>query len=231
MKISVIVRTYNEQENLPLFIDSYIDWVDHILISDDWSENVEYLFDLPKKVWVSFYTGTRIEREQITRAKQHTQLNGLIRWAEHIGSDWIIMDDCDSIPNVHLIQNGKEIMKSCEKDFIYAIRLYLYKNDGWFPKLSKPNGEWAHGIWAWKANKEFRFIDNDDGPQKFDRPDEDNILKLDCPYALIHSPWKNDQVIAEKRFRYTQIYGKEYSNFDPIKIGGALQPLPEWVNK
>ena len=68
MKIIVIVRTYNVQKNLPKFIDAYIDWVDYILVQDDWSEDWEYLYNLPKKVLVSFYTGERFEREVISRA-------------------------------------------------------------------------------------------------------------------------------------------------------------------
>lgn len=77
MKIVVIVRTYNEEKNLPDFITAY-DWADCILVQDDWSDNPDYLFDLPKNVRVSFYTGERIVRDELTRAKQDVQLNSMI---------------------------------------------------------------------------------------------------------------------------------------------------------
>jgi len=231
MKIAVIVRTYNEQKNLPKFIEAYIDWVDYILVQDDWSEDWEYLQDLPKKVLVSFYTGERIERDKITRAKQDIQLNSLIQWAEHIKADWIIHDDCDCVPNYHLIRGGRHILENCDKDFVYATRLYLYKDQGHFPELAKHEGEWVHSLWAWKANKGFEFLENGDNGQKAMPVKKKDKFEIGIPpYCLLHSPWPDDATIAEKRFRYSQIYGDQYENFDPLKFGGELEELPEWVN-
>ena len=232
MKITVIIRTYNEQENLPKFIEAYIDWVDLILVQDDWSEDVDYLFDLPKKVRVSFYTGERIERDKITRAKQDIQLNGLIQWAEHLESDWIIMDDCDCLPNKHLRLGGRHILENCDRDYVYVPRLYLYKDQGHFPKLVKPNGDWAYSLWAWKARKGFEFLENGDNGQKAMKVNEKDRYEVGVPpYCLLHDPWPNDTVIAEKRFRYSQIYGDEYKEFDPLKFGGKIEPLDEWMEK
>ena len=229
MKIVVVVRTYNEQENLPKFIDSYIDWVDLILVQDDWSEDQEYLYDLPRKVLVSHYSGERIERKNITRAKQDVQLNSLIRWAEHLRADWIIMDDCDSVPNIHLQEDGRSILEGCKQDFVYTTRFYLYKDHGYFPEMSNHNGNLVPSILAWKAHKGFNFINNVDNSQKFTLPDSEQIRKLEIPYILLHSPWSSDKIIEEKRMRYTEIYGEQYATFDPLSFGGELELLPEWI--
>lgn len=231
MIITAIVRTHNEKRNLEPFVAAYHDWVDHILIQDDESDDYQYIYDVLdkySKTLVDIYDGERIERGEISRAKQHIQLNELIEWAESLGSDWIIMDDCDSVPNADLREQGKEILTQCLVDFVYVSRLYLYKDEGYFPKMSMPNGEWAQGLWAWKANKDFRFLDRGDKPQGFKRPKPDNILRLLPPYILIHKPWPTDDVIAEKRIRYTAIYGKDYEKFDPKESSGKLEPLPEW---
>lgn len=230
MKIVVIVRIYNEQHNLPAFIDAY-DWADTILIQDDWSDDDEYLYGLPKKCKVSYYTGERIERPELTRAKQHIQLNSLIRWAEHLEADWIISDDCDSLPNVALIRDGRKILESCKRQFIYTTKFHLYKDKGYFPNLSNIEGKWQHALWAWKTESYFRFKDAGDRPQNFDRPEENNILRLPIPpYVMLHRPWYDDDIIKDKQIRYTSIYGDEYKNFNPLHFGGTLKELPKWVN-
>ena len=97
-KIVVIVRTHNEQKNLNRFVLAYYDWVDRILVEDDESSNNTYLLDIKErygdKVFVRYYNGQRVERNGVSRAIHHKQLNGLIEWAEECNTDWIIHDDC-----------------------------------------------------------------------------------------------------------------------------------------
>lgn len=232
MKIAIIVRTYNEQKNLPLFIDAYIDWVDYILVQDDLSENTDYLQNLPEKVIVSYYEGERIERDKITRAKQDIQLNSLIQGAENLGTDWIIMDDCDCFPNFSLKRDGRTILETSKKEFVFVTRLYLYKDRGHFPKLARHNEEWTPSLWAWKANKGFEFVDNGDNGQKTKYVNVRDRHSLNTPpYVLLHKPWPDDETIAEKRFRYSQIYGNTYKDFNPLSFGGKLEELPEWANE
>lgn len=229
MKISVIVRTHNEERNLPKFVEAYHDWVDYIFVQDDNSDDRTYLLDVMRdypKVYVHWYYGKRIKAGKITRAFHHIQLNQLIEWAEGMKSKWIIMDDCDSIPNRELRLGGRKILKSCPKDFVYITKLHFYKDKGHFPEFSAPQGHSGHCLWAWKADKGFKFIDNGNKAQRFEKIDPDRIYKIDPPFVALHHPWPNDEVIAEKRERYTAIYGDEYKNFDPLSFAGKLEEPP-----
>ena len=233
MIISVIVRVHNEERNLERFVRAYHDWVDYIFIQDDESDDKTYLLDIeqkyPKAV-VENYDGKRIIRETVTRAVQHIQLNQMIAWAENKNSDWIIMDDCDSIPNKTLRLGARQLIESCEKPFIYAPKLTFYKDQGWCPKFSMPHGKWATAIWAWKAKRGFEFIDNGERSQTFDPIDEKDKLRIYPPYATLHYPWPDDNVIIQKRIRYTEIYGMAYSKFDPLNFAGPVDKnIPEWA--
>lgn len=235
MKISVIVRTHNEEKNLEKFILSYVNWVDHILVQDDESDDVQYLFDMKfkyPKVQLDFYKGKRIEVGNITRAYQHLQLNSMIEWAESIGTDWIIMDDCDCRPNYLLKEKGKEILHYppiTYKKFCVT-RLYVYKDRGYIHDMSYKDNRWLPSLWAWRANQGFRFLDNGHAGQKFCVVDDEYIVDILPPYCLLHYPWQDDEMIETKRQRYTAIYGEEYKNFDPLRFG-SLQKLPEWAKE
>ena len=102
MVITVIVRVKNEERNLEKFVKCYHDWVDHILVQDDNSDSLDYLFDIEDnypKVKVNYVPVTQFKVGKVSRGYQDAQLNTLIFAAECLGSDWIIMDDCDCTPN------------------------------------------------------------------------------------------------------------------------------------
>lgn len=233
MIISVVVRTHNEERNLEKFVKAYHDWVDYIFIQDDESDDRTYLLDIMRdypKAYVHWYYGERIIRKTITRAYQHIQLNRLIERAEGMKSDWIIMDDCDSIPNKNLRLAGRDIIEACDKNFIYIPKVTFYKDQGWFPKFAIPKDHWSTCLWAWKADKGFRFEDVGERSQYFTPIDDEKIQRLAPPFSALHCPWPNDDVIMEKRIRYTEIYGQAYSKFDPLMFAGPLDPnIPEWA--
>jgi glycosyltransferase involved in cell wall biosynthesis len=233
MNISVIVRIHNEERNLEKFVKAYHDWVDHIFIQDDNSDSEDYIWnviDEYPKTKLDFYDDKRIvtSNKNVTRAYHHIQLNQLIDSAKQVESDWIILDDCDSVPNKHLREGGRQIIEACPLDFVYVTRITFYKDLGYFPEFSTPKGSTGHCLWAWRANKGFRFIDNGCNAQRFDRIDSKRIYKLNPPYVLLHYPWPSDEVILQKRERYTAIYGEEYSRFDPLMFAGKLDKKIPW---
>jgi len=233
MIISVIVRTHNEERNLNRFILGYYNWVDYILVQDDQSDNIDYIINAVEtyspKVQFGTYSDKRMGSGDISRAYHHIQLNQLIDWAEELNSDWIIMDDCDCFPNRILKNGARELLENCEKDFIFATRVYFYKDGGFLSNFCSSGGVWQQGIWAWKANKEFRFIDDGARPQKFDPISDERILRIKPPLSLLHFPWPDNEVINEKRKRYSAIYGSVYNNFDPLRFGGKLLPPEDWM--
>jgi len=232
MIISVIVRTHNEERNLERFVRAYHDWVDYIFIQDDESDDRDYLLDVfskYEKTILSFYKGERIIRRTVTRAYHHIQLNQLINLAEWVESDWIIMDDCDSIPNKHFRDDGREIIESCEKDAIYLTRINFYKDGRHFPEFSSPGGNPGYCLYAWRGDKGFKFLDNGFHGQKFNPLEDEQKCKIGPPYVTLHYPWPDDEAITMKRKRYTEIYGFEYSNFDPLNFAGKLEKPPEYA--
>ena len=224
MKITVIVRTHNEERNLERFVDSY-PWADKILIQDDKSANKDYLIDIFTKnelrVGLRFYNGRRLERNGVSRAIHHVQLNSMIDWAEEIGTDWIIYDDCDCFPTKNLTKDGRKLIEISHRDFIYATRYYLYKDMGYAPKMS-PDGS----LWAWRANKGFRFLPLDDKPQTVDEPD--SVWNFHgTTFALLHNPWPDDETIARKMDFYSKLYDRPSSH--PRDHIGEVIPLERWM--
>lgn len=91
---------------------------------------------------------------------------------------------------------------------------------------------WQHALWAWRTKTNFRFEPNGDGSQTFNPPKTEHIYRLPIPpYTTLHHPWVDDTIIAEKRKRYTAIYGELYKDFDPLDFGGCLEELPKWLEK
>jgi hypothetical protein len=141
------------------------------------------------------------------------------------------MDDCDCFPNESLKKDARKLMSTTTKDFIYAIKVHIYKNKGYLSKMSRKDGRWLQNIWAWRANKGFKFIDNGVHGQRFDLIDEDKKDYIPTPYATLHHGWPDDETIELKRTRYTAIYGDEYKDFHPLNFGGSIVELPEWAKE
>jgi len=234
MRITATVRTKNEEKNLRRFVESY-QWADNVLIMDDFSDDETYLNEVVSEFenaqWKQF-PGKRVAKEGITRAPHGNHINALFDWAEEIGTDWIIFDDCDCFPNKLFRSSAREIIEACKQDFIYLVRIYLYKDKGYFPYMSKPAGEWEASAYAFRANQGFRFSVDESLPyiQTFVRPDESYVLRLMPPYCLIHCPWPDDEAIAIKRDRYSRTYGERYSRFDPLNFAGELDNLEVWMD-
>jgi len=232
MKIVVTVRVRNEEKNLERFVQSYYDWVDKIVIlSNDDVENIDYILDIENryhpKVQSFLFTGQEMERGGVTRPAHGEQLNQLINLAEWYDPDWIIHDDCDCFPNKDVKDHGRRILETCERDFIYLTRLYLYKNEGHFPKLSKPFGKWTPGLWAWRAGLGFEFSIADPYVHTFSEPDRERIQKIMPPMCLLHHPWTDDETIQRKRDFYSKWYN--VPALHPLMMGGELQELPWWA--
>lgn len=232
MKIVATVRTLNEAQNIDRFCKSY-SWADKILIADGGSKDGTKIHASKyKNVIIRDFQKT-VEMKNGYRRNPHGEhLNFLIDWAADIGADWIIQDDCDCVPNAELINNARKILESTQMDFVFATRIYLWENIGYFPSMSKDNnGNWTPGLWAWRVSANFRFLENTP-PQEHQRPawmpEDSRVEKLLPPLALLHNPWQNEKMV-ERKLKYYRESGEVANMTHPLIANGKVDALLDWM--
>lgn len=229
MKVIVAVRTRNEEKNIAQFCKSYT-WADKIIIADGGSmdDTVDIAIRFRNVEVKPFYKTTELENGY-TRNPHGEHLNFLIDWALQDGADWIIHDDCDCLPNKKVKDDFRTIASQTNKAFVYITRLYAYKNQGHFPSLAKPTGDYTPSLYAWRRDSGLRFKEGKQRSQAPENvPKKDDILYLMPPYALVHRAWPNDETINKKLSFYRES-GLSTEMLHPLDFGGKLEPLPEWA--
>lgn len=236
MKIVVCLRTRNEEENIERFCESY-QWADKILIADGRShDRTKELASKYPNVAIRDYD-VFIEMDNgIIRTPHGSHLNFLLDWAFiQEKADWVIQDDADCFPNQHVRNNARDILESTDKKYVYITRLYLWKDQGHFPQMSRPNGsaDYVPSIWAWRYGTKLRFrsdvVSKLESHQElsFIPPDED-ILRLMPPYALLHNPWQTEDMV-QKKLAFYRLSGQIRNMRHPTEFAGPIEHLPEWA--
>jgi glycosyltransferase involved in cell wall biosynthesis len=235
MKIIVIARTRNEEENIERFCKAY-QWADKILVADGGSrDNTVSIAKTFENVEVRDYSVFIQMDNGIIRTPHGSHLNFLIDWAFiENEADWVICDDCDCFPNYEVKNNVRVLMESTDKNYVYITRLYLWKDEGYFPNLSKPNtDDYVPSIWAWKRETQLRFradrVSSHESHQELSFiPHPLQILNLMPPYALLHCPWQTEEMV-ERKLAFYRLSGQIKNMQHPLHFGGPLEPLPEWA--
>lgn len=237
MKIYVLLRTRNEEENVERFCRAY-SWADKILLADGGSSDrtVELASKFPN-VSIRHYPVFMEMRNGHVRTPHGSHLNFLIDWAFiEEGADWVIQDDCDCFPNYKVKEDVRQIMETTNKDYIYITRFYLWKNEGHFPALATPTGDYTPGLWAWRRKyPRLRFradkVSKDFSHQELVFiPPENEILRLFPPYALLHCPWQTDEMVGRK-LKFYRESGQIEDMKHPLEFGGGLEQLPEFLRE
>jgi len=226
MRLVTIARAKNEAENIAEFIQSY-SWVDRVVIVDGGSEDdtAAIARDCGADI---FYFDEQVERNGVFRNPHGKHWNKAIDLAETVlKADYIIHDDVDCTPNTLLREHGRKIFQDTRKPFIYATRVYLYKDRGYASKMSHSDVGWEQSLWAWKANRGFRFDETDPFVHTFQEPEGTDIWRIKPPAALLHKPWPTDEAINRKRDFYSKIYDRETSH--PLDFCGEIKPLESWM--
>lgn len=235
MKIAVACCALNEERNIARFIGGY-SWADWVLIADGGSSDatIEVAHRYPvaqvrsyePRVWLD-------ESLDLWRNPIGGQRNFLLDWAIELGADWFILDDCDCVPNALLREDARELLQKCERDFIYAVRLYLWRDGEHFPKLAKPGRKgWEPSIWGWRPKSGLRCLDDDMDLRWNDRwPGEhpESYCRINPPHCLLHDAWPNDEVLNAKLARYRT--KRHPAMLHPLEFGGLPELLPEWATE
>lgn len=226
MDVIAVCRTLNEERNIELFCEEYSKIADTILICDGGSEDktIELAEKFAKVVVVPFEE--RVYKGDVWRNPHGLHLNFMFDWAITEGADWIIFDDCDSLPNKYL----KESLPKCFANPAYATimvkRLYLYKDEGHFPGMAGA----GYARWAWRSSLDVRASEDDPWNHHMlsDRRGKD--VKLEYPNCLLHDSFPHDEEIARKAAFYR--VAKEmpdHQKWHPTIFGGTIEPLPSWA--
>lgn len=230
-RISVIVRTRNEERNIMRFCDSYT-WANDVLIADALSndDTPSLALDYDNVRIRNFAKFTPMENNH-WRNPAGEHINFLLDWADELRADWVIFDDCDCVPNPYLISDALDIIKHTKSNAIYVTRLYLWGEDEHFPELAKPSGDWSPSLWAWRANTGLRFTTNkvNHTHEMMFRFPEEEVLKLMPPYCLLHRPWPDEETL-QKKLKFYRESGQHPHIKHPKEVY-ELEPLPEWANE
>lgn len=226
MGIITVCRTLNEERNIELFCEEYSKISDRILIVDGGSEDktIELAEGFDKVKVATF--APRVYRDDIWRNPHGLHLNYMFYWAIAEGAEWIIYDDCDSVPNAHLKKAVPEYFKNPNVDSIMVRRLYIYKNEGHFPKMT----EAGSAKWAWRANIKVRASETDPWNHHMKFRGGGTSVRIETPCCLLHHSWPDDEEI-ERKAAFYRIAKKmpEHQKWHPNVFGGKMEALPEYA--
>jgi glycosyltransferase involved in cell wall biosynthesis len=234
--IVATTRTRNEEANIEKFCLSYLEYdlADLVLIADGGSDDrtVEIAQSIPG-VEVREFTERVIGEKGLWRNPHGKHINFINDWAIEEGADWIIFDDCDCTPNRLLQARGRGILETTQKLYAYAIRIYFWGDEFWFPNLSidsKKGAEaWMYSLWGWRAISGLRA--NEEKPWSHEflyTPKPEEYQKFEPPMALLHRPWPTEEV-TNKKLKFYRDSGQHPTMFHPTDFGGHMEPIKEWM--
>lgn len=228
MNIVVIARTLNEERYIERFLRGY-EWADHIVLMDGGSTDrtMEIAIKHPKVLWLKFDKQVVLQPSGRVMNPENGHANALMHAASMLRPDWIVMDDCDCVPNYLLREQARTLIESESLNEIFAYRLYMWKREFYFPKMMV-----GKSLWAWRPDRV--SIRGNEAKDPFDieyihqfnwqSPRDE----LELPLCLLHDGWPDDARIEEKMKRY-ESWGRP--QIYPLDAFGPAELLPEYARE
>lgn len=238
MKIVVAVRTRNEIDNIERFCWSYQD-ADMILVADGGS--VDDTVETAKRfsnVKVRNFTEEIQMENGYTRNNDSDHTNFLIQWAKEEQADYVLNDDCDSVPNYLLRKDFRQIVEETDADYLMAVRIYMWKSEQHFPYMAKPgkdNKDWEASLWGWRGNQDLKTVNvppaftfQIGNRHVYDFRNDAKTREIFPPHCLLHYSWRSSEQVDAKIQRYRES-GLIPSMMHPLQFAGPLEELEDWM--
>ena len=227
MKIVTMCCTRNEERNIERYCEVYSRLSDRILICDGGStDNTVALAEKFEKVQVVHFKETinYDGYEWNPKGKQH---NFAYKAVMEYEPDWIITDECDSIPTISLQEAARSLMGTSIPDVIGAMRIYVVGEDDFYPKLSLGGFfGWAHR--PGKVDSSYGE-ETPRGLRRKNFPHPDVWRNINPPHALLHYGWPDEQTVEFKTKRYRATGGLPPKGTAIPTNAGAPMSLQEWA--
>lgn len=229
MKIYTILRTRNEAKNIERFIHCYLNaGVDKILIADGESEDdTVSIAEGFYKVEVRNYPERVYGQNGLWRNGEGKHINYLQDWAFEDGADWVILQDCDCVPNKVLQISLRGFFDFADdRKVVQATLIYVYGQDQYFPLLSEPGSS----LYAWHKDSGIRFSEVD--PWNVDLISQEPIKRgtydISLPACCLHYFCPDPETTMVKHNFYINS-GQQPSHVLPIESCGPLEQVKEWM--
>lgn len=230
MKIVFCVRTFNEHRNIERFCNSNA-WVDKILIADGGSsdDTVSLAQQFPFVEVRPFHEMVEGKNGK-KRNPEGKHWNFLLDWADEEKADWILIDDCDSVPTQFLRERIRTYIEMANLHGVPGIgirRIYMWGMNEWFRDFNQQ----GHVIWAWDNHKCHVRLDEKDpwGIITYGYPNHKDITKIEFPNALLHYTFPDPET-AERKYRFYKESGMMGVVEHPLDSMGVRVPISDWMH-
>jgi glycosyltransferase involved in cell wall biosynthesis len=227
--ITVCIRARNEAKIIARCLRSY-SWADRILVADGGSEDdTKIIASRFKNVLVDDFAERVYGTNGIWRNPEGRHLNFLYNWARELGTDWIITDECDSLPTLDLQEHARDLFQVAydnNKQGILLHRVYLWGADEYFPNLSESKKKWT---WAWRSTCPMKARDSEEWGVIWDNiPPENQCDYWEPPFAALHN-FCPDTATVERKLKFYQDNGHMPGVPHPLEMGSHLEPKLPWM--
>jgi len=226
MKIVVVTRCYNEEKNIPRFLNGY-SFADKIIVSDGGStdNSVALLSENERVSLLHFDEVETVNGERWNPDNSHIQF--VIDAGKAENPDWLILDDMDDVPNFSLKKIARDVLWTCEFPQVNAFRLYMWGDDQYFPKMNNNFDMLYTSLWAWKPSEIDIHTDMTKRHGTILGTKDTEAFRLNIPMCLLHKSWHPDTI--DKKVEWYNKIGLPTSH--PLKFAGVPEKLPGWATE